>query len=65
MSDMGLELRFALRQLRRNPAFTVAAALTLALGVAATTTVFSFVDATLLRPLRAADTDPMSTLRSE
>ena len=48
---MGLDLRFGLRQLRRNPAFTVAAALTPALGVAATTTVFGFVDAVLHRPL--------------
>ena len=54
---MSLDLHFALRQLRRNPAFALAATLTLALGVAATTTVFSFVDAVLLRPL--------NTLRSE
>lgn len=51
MSGLGQDLRFALRQIRRNPGFALAAALTLALGIAATTTVFSFVDAALLRPL--------------
>ena len=48
---MGQDLRFALRQLRRHPSFTAAAALALALGIAVTTTVFGFVDAALLRPL--------------
>jgi putative ABC transport system permease protein len=51
------DLRYALRILIRNPAFTTVTVLSLALGIGANTTIFSFVNALLLKPPAVADPD--------
>lgn len=51
LTDLGSDLRFAARQLRKNPAFGALAALTLALGIGGTVALFSVVNGLMLHPL--------------
>src|SRR5690349_1863600 len=58
------DLRYAVRQLARTPVFSLAAAGTLAIGIGATTAIFSTVNATLLRPLPYPHAEELMAVRT-
>jgi predicted permease len=62
MSALARDLRYAFRAFGKSPGFTVAAILSLAIGIGATTAIFSITSALLLRPLPYKDADRLTIL---
>jgi putative ABC transport system permease protein len=62
VEDLGRDVRYGVRQLRRTPAFSLAAVLCLALGIGATTAVYSLVNSILVQPLPFQDSDRLVRL---
>jgi hypothetical protein len=62
LENLGRDIKFSIRVLRKSPGFTAVSVLTIALGIGANTTIFSIVNGLLLRPLPVPDSNRLAVL---